>query len=184
MNQGRSESVNTKNLTNIFKKLWEQNIMWTRSFIISTALSLGDLQPFTKRLLQNPGDFANEFRQFYGDEKAKNFAKLLTEYLLSAVKLVNDAKDGNKNAVEIDRKNWHQDADEIAGFLASTNPNWNKRDWQTLLYNLIKMTDIETTYRLTSQYTADVAQYDNIENEALKVADYMADGIKKQFPTA
>jgi hypothetical protein len=179
----KSVSVREKNLTGIFRKLWEQHIMWTRSLIISTAANLGDLPPVTKRLLQNPWDFANEFRQFYGDEKAKSFAKLLTEHLLFAAKLVNDAKAGNKNEVEDDRKKWRQNADEISDFLAGINPNWSKRDWQTFLYDHLRMTANEANYRLTSQYAADVAQYDSIQTEALKMADYMADGIRKQFQT-
>ena len=184
MNQGacgRVESCKGKNLNNIFRNLWEQHIMWTRSFIISTVSNLGDLQPVTKRLLQNPADFASELRQFYGDDKAKRFAKLLTDHLLIAAKLVNDAKAGDKGAVEEDRRKWYQNADEITDFLASINPNWSKQEWQNMLYSHLKMTESEATYRLTSQYASDVAIYDSIQNEALKMADYMVNGIKKQF---
>ncbi|MGI6728179.1 MAG: hypothetical protein ACOX4P_06500 [Anaerovoracaceae bacterium] len=46
-------------IMNTLRKLWEQHVMWTRSFIISTIEGLSDLDPVTKRLLQNPTDFAN-----------------------------------------------------------------------------------------------------------------------------
>ena len=52
-------------LLNELRMLWEQHIHWTRSFIISTAANLGDLEPVTNRLLQNPGDFGKVFRMFY-----------------------------------------------------------------------------------------------------------------------
>ena len=41
-------------ITNTLRKLWEQHIMWTRSFIISTAENLGDVELVTERLLGNP----------------------------------------------------------------------------------------------------------------------------------
>lgn len=45
-------------LMNRIRQLWEQHVYWTRFFIISTAADLGDLEPVTNRLLQNPKDFA------------------------------------------------------------------------------------------------------------------------------
>jgi hypothetical protein len=183
MNQisGKAEISREKNLISIFRILWIEHIMWTRLFIISTAANLGDLPPVTRRLLQNPGDFANELRKYYGDNKAKDFAKRLTEHLLIAAKLVNDAKMGNKSAVETDRKNWRQNADDLADFLARINPNWSKQDWQTMLYEHLRMTESEASYRLSSQYAADVVLFGSIKNQSLKMADYMSDGISKQF---
>lgn len=40
------------------RRLWSQHVYWTRFFIISAVSELGDLQAATKRLLQNPKDFA------------------------------------------------------------------------------------------------------------------------------
>lgn len=175
------DCVKRINLINTFRQLWEQHVMWTRSFIISTASNLGDLQLVTKRLLRNPTDFANELRPYYGDDAARKFETLLTDHLLIAARLVNHAKDGDAEAVKDDRKKWYENADQIADFLSSINPYWNKRDWQAMLYDHLKMTENEATKRLTSQYAADIAQYEDIEKQALKMADYMADGIMKQF---
>ena len=62
-------NLSTKiNLINLFRELWEEHIMWTRSFIISTVSELDDIEYVTHRLLRNPTDFANVFRLYYGDE--------------------------------------------------------------------------------------------------------------------
>ena len=180
-NNGRSDAGKELIIISNFRILWIEHIMWTRLFIISTAAKLGDLSPVTRRLLRNPGDFANELRKYYGDNKAKNFARLFTEHLLIGAKLVNDAKTGVKSAVETDRKNWRQNADDISDFLARINPNWSKQDWQTMFYEHLRLTEGEASYRLSSQYAADVVLFGNIENQALKMADYMSDGINKQF---
>ena len=169
------------NIENTFRQLWEQHVMWTRSFIISTAANLGDLQLVTQRLLRNPGDFAVQLRKYYGYEKANKFKDLLEQHLLTAADLVNAAKAGDLMKVNESRRKWYQNADEIADFLSGINPYWNKQVWKNLLYSHLQMTENEATYRLNSQYASDIAEYDEIENEALRMADYMAEGIKKQF---
>ena len=155
--------------------------MWTRSFIISTAANLADLDLVSQRLLRNPMDFANELRRFYGEEKANKFEQLLRQHFIIAANLVNSAKAGNTNAANEARTKWYQNADEIATFLATINPYWSKTRWQKMLYDHLNMTENEATYRLTSQYAKDIAEYQKIEDEALMMADYMAEGIMKQF---
>ena len=168
-------------LTNTFRKLWTQHVMWTRSFIISTAANLGDLDFVTKRLLRNPSDFADVLKKYYGAEKAQKFASLLTEHLTIAARLVNAAKAGDMDTVKEERKKWYSNADEIANYLASINPYWSKNEWKLMLYDHLKLTENEAVERLTGQYEKDVALYDVIEEEALMMADYMAKGINKQF---
>lgn len=180
-NNARGDCGRRINLTNTFRKLWEQHVMWTRSFIISTAANLGDLQFVTQRLMRNPTDFANELQKYYGAKNAAKFKDLLTEHLAIAGQLVNQAKAGNAAAAEISRKKWYQNADEIAAFLSSINPYWSKQAWQTMLYKHLKLTENEAVSRLNSQYAFDIALYDEIEAQALEMADMMTEGITRQF---
>lgn len=165
----------------IFRKLWEQHVMWTRSFIASTTQDLPDAKFVTNRLLQNPIDFENIFKAFYDDQIAEEFTQLLTEHLLIAADLVNAAKQGNMEMAEKIRKKWYENADEIAEFLGGINPYWNKENWKKLLYSHLSMTEEEAVTMLTGEYEENVKLYDAIENEALQMADYMSDGIIKQF---
>lgn len=166
---------------NLFRKLWQEHVLWTRSLIISTAADLGDLQYVTKRLLRNPTDFYTALKPFYGEEKARRFERLLTDHLVTASKLVNAAKAGDTEAADEERKKWYANADEIAKFLASINPYWSENEWKLMLHEHLKLTEDEATYRLHGQYAKDIALYDIIEDQALMMADYMAKGIKKQF---
>ena len=151
-------------LMNRIRQLWEQHVYWTRFFIISTAADLGDLEPVTNRLLQNPKDFARLLTPIYGIRIASRFQELFTQHLLIAAELVNAAKN----------------ADEIAGFLASINPCWEEATWRDMLYSHLEMTEKEATLRLQGNYTADIKVFDNIENEALNMADYMFCGIMRR----
>lgn len=168
-------------LINVFRKLWYEHVFWTRMFIISTVSELKDLQLVTQRLLQNPVDFEKVLNKFYGPAKSKRFENLLKEHLLIAADLVNAAKAGNTQLVNSTRIKWYKNADEIAEFLSSINKFWSKGQWQRMLYDHLKMTENEAVYRLTSQYANDIENFDNIQNQAIKMADYMAEGIINEF---
>lgn len=168
-------------IINLFRKLWIEHVVWTRSFIISTAADLGDLKYVTARLLRNPADFESALKPFYGADKAKKFRDLLTEHLTIAAQLVSAAKAGKAEAVEEERKKWYANADEIADFLSSINPNWSRAHWTIMLHDHLKLTETEATERLAGKYEQDVSLFDAIEDQALMMADDMSDGIIRQF---
>lgn len=155
--------------------------MWTRSFIVSDAADLPDLQMVTQRLLRNPTDFANELRKYYGNANADRFENLLREHLLIAADLVNAAKAGKTQEANEQRAIWYQNADDIAEFLAGINPNWSVTEWRNMLYDHLQMTENLAELRLSNEFEKDIAESDEIEKQALMMADYMAEGIKKQF---
>ena len=163
------------------QRLWLEHDFWTRSFIISDVGSLADLSEVTNRLLRNPSDFADILRPLYGVDRAVRLESLLRDHLVIASKLVNAAKAGNMTTADEQRKLWYLNADEITGFLSSINPNWSKKIWQDLLYEHLKMTENEALYQINGEYEESVAEFDNIQKEALDMANYMAGGIIKQF---
>ncbi len=163
------------------QRLWIEHVLWTRFFIVSTSNDLNDLDEVTKRLLRNPVDFANQLRPLYGSQIAMRFQQLFTDHLQIAAQLVNAAKAGNETETTKQRNLWYANADEIAKFLSDINPYWSKKKWQALLYDHLKMTENEAVQELNGQYEASVTQYDVIQEEAIKMANYMANGIIRQF---
>lgn len=101
----RSCACNRQEIINKMRKLWSQHVYWTRFFIISTAEELPDLKYITNRPLENPGDFAKVLKIFYGEKKADEFKKLLTEHLQIAGDLVNADKDMNTAKADELRQN-------------------------------------------------------------------------------
>ena len=160
--------------------LWEQHVYWTRFFIISTAACLKDLDEVTKRLLRNPKDFTVALMPFYGTAKSERFGSLLTEHLEIGGELVNALKAENSQKTGDARDRWYENADEIASFLASINRFWCEDEWRNMLYFHLELTEREASERLSCQFARDIATFDEIEKEALQMADYMACGIMRQ----
>lgn len=189
MNQVRRKNVNNNEpdyqnqvrLMNFLRQLWEQHVMWTRSYIISNAENIGDLDYVTRRLLENPADFAKLLQAFYGSTRANEFRNLLEQHLLIASQIVNAAKIGDSGKVETERAAWYANADQIADYLSQLNPFWNKEDWKNMLYSHLRLTEDEAIARLSKQYANDIALYDFIQGQALEMADDMARGLIKQF---
>lgn len=169
-------------LMNKFRMLWEQHVLWTRIVITGIVFDLPGTDSATRRLLQNPLDFEAVLKKFYGDEIASKFSNLFTDHLLIAANLVNAAKAGNSSAAADAEKEWYANADEIAAFLGSINPYWSEDQWKDMLHRHLELTKSEAVDLLTKNYEASITTYDEIERQALEMADMMAKGIIKQFP--
>ena len=168
------------NISNMMRHLWEQHSFWTRSFIISAAHDLPDLQVVTERLLRNPTDFAMVLQPFYGDD-AMEFERLLKDHLVIAARLVDEAKKGNTEAADATRVEWYKNGDNIAYFLSSINQYWSFEEWRDMFRMHLNLVEQEAILRLTGKYAEDVGLFDTIEQQALSMADIMSDGIISQF---
>lgn len=162
------------NLMNHIRMLWEQHGVWTRSTITSLVFSLPNEDFVVARLLRNPVDFEHALQPYYGTRIAASFRDLLTKHLVVAADLVRAAKAGdNKAAAEAERK-WYANADAIAAFLGSINPCWSEQQWRMLLYHHLELVKAEAVEMLAGRYEASIAVYDQIEIQALGMADVMA----------
>lgn len=169
------------NLINLMRLLWTQHIYWTRLTIISIAHDLPDLDPTIQRLLRNATDFEMAFKPFYGDSIAHQFGMLIKEHLVIAAELVKAAKAGDKQKAADAEKRWYANADQIVYFLNQINPYWTVERMRSLWYEHLALTKAEAVARLSKEYAKDIAIFDQIEKEALMMADDFAYGIIRQF---
>jgi hypothetical protein len=165
------------------RTLWEDHITWTRLFIVSAVADLPDKGPTTERLLKNQSDIGNAVRSFYGDAAAEKLTLLLKEHITTAAELVSAAKMNDKAKQEDATKRWYANADEIATFLSGANPkNWAAAEMKTMMHDHLDLTTAEVVARLKSDWPADIAAYEKVHGQILKMADMLSDGIMSQFP--
>lgn len=183
-NQTNMEEVgqDLEDLINHFRMLWEQHIAWTRSVVMGIIHDLPETDLMVNRLLRNPVDFANALTPFYGEEVANEFADLLTGHLTIAAELVKAAKAGDNEAVTDADRRWHENADQIAQLLSSINPYWSEDDWSAMLYEHLELLSDNVADMLAGNYEESINESDEIERQALEMADMMAEGLAMQFP--
>lgn len=169
------------NIYRLFRELWMNQIIWLRSMITSVYGGLGDVSQVTGRLFRTPDEFEELFRRFYGIENAEKIASLIRQQLLITATLMNDQLVANDEAYLADTARWFENADNIAMFLAQLNPFWNGEIWRQLFADYFHLLEISLASRFKGQYELEIANFDKLHEHVMKMADYMAEGIKKQF---
>ena len=169
------------------RELWAgDHIVWTRCYIISAATlptNLPDTNETAGRLLDNQAAIGNLFARFYGADAGDQLTALLRTHILLAAAIIADAKAGDTAQFNIDNAAWYANAEEIAAFLNSLNPNnWPQETVESLLEAHLDLTLEEASARLQGHYSDDIAAYDRVHAQILTLADALSAGIIAQFP--
>lgn len=85
----------------------------------------------------------------------------------------------NVKKLEVD---WHRNADAIAKFLSTANPNWQFKVLQDMLYTHLQLITEIVLDCLKGDWRADIAATDENEIHMIHLADILTEGIVKQFP--
>jgi len=178
-----ADAVTKDDLRAAMRKLWEDHITWTRLYIVSALADLPDLKPTTDRLLQNQQDIGDAIKPFYGDAAGEKLTGLLRQHILIAADIVGAGKTGDQAKLDAGKARWVSNADEIAAFLSGANPsNWPAADMKAMMHDHLDLTTAELVARLHKDWSADVAAYDRVHAQILKMADMLSSGIAAQFP--
>ena len=164
------------------RKLWEDHVTYTRIFIVETATNISN-DVTVARLLKNQEDIGNVIKPYYGDAAGNKLTALLKQHIVIAADVVHAAKAGNSTALDAANKQWFANADQIAAFLSQANPTyWPESAMKSMLYEHLNLTTAEAVARLHGDWAADIQTYDKVVNQAMMMADGLADGIIGQFP--
>ena len=164
------------------RKLWEDHVTYTALFYTAAIHGGDDAGKLAERLLRNQDDIGNAVKPFYGAEAGNQLAALLRDHILVAAELVTAAKAGDAAAQGQATKRWYANADELAAFLSSANPNWPRKTLEEMLHGHLAMTTDAVVAKLRHDTAGAIAAYDKGHEHMLMLADTLAAGIVKQFP--
>lgn len=164
------------------RKLWEDHITWTRNVILNIVDELPGTNEAVGRLLQNQVDIGDAIKPFYGDAAGDQLTALLTAHIAEAATILTALDDGDNATLTSALEQWYINADSIAAFLSSANPNWTFDEMQMMMHEHLDLTTAEAIARKNADYAGDVAAYDAVHVAILEMADMLAEGIVQQFP--
>jgi len=107
---------------------------------------------------------------------------LLKEHIRIAGKVVDATKKNKQADLKKYNAEWYKNADEIAKFLSSANPNWNEQELKDLLYKYLELLTEMIQARAKKDWDADISAFDRGEDHIVTLADALTEGIIKQFP--
>jgi hypothetical protein len=164
------------------RKLWEDHMIYTADFAVAAIDGGIDANKIAERLLRNQDDIGNAIKPYYGDAAGNKLGSLLREHILIAADVVKAAKGGDSAALDAANKKWYQNADDIAAFLSSANPNWPQKTVDDMMHTHLQLVTEQVVALLKHDTDSLIAAYDKNHQHMLMLADALTSGIAKQFP--
>ncbi|MBS1747605.1 MAG: hypothetical protein JST21_15690 [Bacteroidetes bacterium] len=165
------------------RQLWGEHMQWTYNTIDAFYHNSNELQPTLDRLLANQQDIGDAIMPYYGQVAGDTLTSLLTDHINLAVPVLSAAQSGDQAALDLALANWNANADAIADFLSSANPdNWNKADMESMMEEHITTTTTYAVDLLNNNFDQAIVDFGKAYDHMMMMADMLTDGIAKQFP--
>ena len=165
------------------RDLWTGHIFWVRNVVLMTKLGATDAAKVAEdQAVRNAQAIADSIGPFYGKAASDKLFTLLAGHYGSVKEYMTTTYAGDEAgktaAVDKIKKN----ADEIATFLSSANPNWPKDAVLGLLmahgaHHIAQIDQINL-----KDFSAEAATSADMTKNVYAIADALADGIVKHFP--
>lgn len=165
------------------RTVWQLYADLVRLVIISIIDETGDEEENIRRLMEMPQYTAGLFEEYYGASVGNIIRSLLINHLLIIPQLVHAVVD--QQSVQLNQLNaeWHSNADTLAVIFSSINPYLNEQEIKDMFYNLIDELIDAILFRIDDDYTEGTDAFADAERQALMIADYLSNGIIRQFGT-
>lgn len=167
-------------LNQTLRALWEQLSYWIRMYLVSVSDDMSDGKAVLKRLLQIPEEMEKVFAQYYPPEIVGEMRKALDQFVNGLAALAPLVKSGSAEEADRQEMQLEQAADRLAEILSNMNINYDKEQLREALEEYLLQTKREIVARLSGEFAEDIATFDEVERQALQIADYLARGIVEQ----
>ena len=165
------------------RELWTDHMQWTFLTVNAFFHNPGAVEAYLDRLLQNQQDIGAAFVPFYGQETGRRLAELLTIHIQQAVPVLAAAQAGDEAALDRALADWYANANDIANFLSSLNPDsWPRSEMEEIWRVHIDQTTAYSLDVLNRDYAAAVRDYATAFDHMMGLADLLSAGIIEQFP--
>ena len=162
-----------------FQKLWIDYFFWIRYYIYSLMLDQSGLSCTASRALRNADDFAEFFKQFYGEATSERLAELLTQHILILSEIATTIKSGQDYSAI--KESFYQNVNDIARLLADINPYWDEETWRRLLYERYDIEEMLILRLNSKDFEGAATLYDYGYNVLQEIVSYMVEGLIRQF---
>jgi len=165
------------------RDLWGAHIFWVRTVVVATIAGNSDAaKEAEENVVQNAKDIAGAVGSFYGKEAGDKIFPLLAGHYGAVREYLNADIARNKEAKDAAAGKLAKNAEEIATFLSSANPNWPKATLAGLLIAHGGHHIAQIDQLLAKDYASEAKTWDAMSKHMNVIADALAAGIVKQFP--
>ncbi len=164
------------------RNLWQGHIFWVRNVVLMTKLGDKDAAKVAEeQVVQNAKDIAGSITPFYGKEASDKLFSLLAGHYEGVKDYMNAAFSGNKDGKTKAMDKMKKNADEIATFLSSANPNWPKDALMSALTAHMGFHMAQIDEMNAKNFSGEAKTWEGMKKQVNQIADVLASGIHKQF---
>ncbi len=165
------------------RELWQYQVTWMRSYIVSTLADLEDRDIVKDKLIKNQEKIGNAVKPYYGIIAGRRLASLLREHILIAIEIVRAKKEKDGQALKEAREKGRQYAERISNLFGRVkSPVWDKEHLQEMFYKHLEYIDRQVDFRLQKEWMSEIKAYDDGLAHVLWLSDVLAESIVRQFP--
>lgn len=165
------------------RDLWVGHIFWVRNVVLATKYSDADAAKVAEdKVVENAKAIGEAIVPIYGKEAGDKLFGLLAGHYGAVKDYMTAAFAGNADAKSAAVEKLKKNAEEIATFLSSANPNWPKQALVGLLmahgaHHIAQIDQVNI-----KDFSAEAKTSDDMKKHIYVIADALAGGIVKQFP--
>ncbi|PIQ83438.1 MAG: glycosyltransferase [Candidatus Omnitrophica bacterium CG11_big_fil_rev_8_21_14_0_20_63_9] len=165
------------------RALWQYQVTWTRSYVVSVLSNLDDADSVERKLVKNQEQIGNVIKPYYGGLAGNRLAVLLREHIVIAVEIVRAIKANDQDALRNAQATGRENANAIANLLSrAKNPLWDRHSLEQVFYKHLEYVTMQVDYRLKQDWASEISAYDAGLQHVLLLADILAEGVVRQFP--
>jgi hypothetical protein len=165
------------------RDLWVGHIFWVRNVVLATKYNDADAAKVAEdKVVENAKAIGDAIASIYGKEAGDKLFGLLAGHYGAVKDYMTAAFAGNADAKGAAVEKLKKNAEEIATFLSSANPNWPKQTLVGLLmahgaHHIAQIDQVNI-----KDFSAEAKTSDDMKKHIYVIADALAGGIVKQFP--
>ena len=150
---------------------------WTRYYLISRYLGIGDLNSVLARLNRVVDEYGIMLSKVFGEENIKEYLQLLYKHIELLTSLISAQIERDEDAVNNITKLIYENIDRISSLLASLNPFWDETQLRNMLYQYLQSTFEESLSFLAGEYDKNINVFADILTQSENRGNYLARGL-------
>ena len=156
---------------------WRRLTTWTRAYMISRYLGIGNADELFGGLYSEALSFSDMLQVIFGRQAAQENAGYLNRYTILFRDLLTAHLKGDTQAVQQNINRFYQNINDNAAFLASINPYWSEAQWRDLLGTYFRLTIEEANSFASGNFKQDIQIFDQITDLNNTMGDVFAQGL-------
>ena len=165
------------------RDLWLEHVFWTRNVTLETlAGNAAGAAAAEQNVVKNAKNIAAAMEPFYGKAASEKLFDLLAGHYTAVKHYLEAVHTNNPQEQDTARERMAENAEKIAVFLSSANPNLPTEALRGMLlahggHHIQQIQQLRD-----KQYNEEAQTWDTMKNHMYAIADALAGALAKQFP--